>query len=331
MQATKNLEFKFRYVQNGQAVGLSAGKATASDRSINLNGEEISFGNILDTSNRDNRLVLLLPPSTPLGPKSQKRLQENRYLIIDVSKVPALDLKKHIDLFSSSILAEKRRQKLASEGKENLFRAVICPHCKATVDLTDFENSSYTFCRFCGSIFNTSQQVFSNGDVYQVCDECNMYDRVRGYSVFTFYFLLVVYGWSLKRRFVCDTCATKLAQRTLLTNLIFLLGVPSAIYMWIKAQSGRDPKFQELAKANKLARKGKNQEADEIYDRLFAQFPDHPGLLMNKGLGHLHGKDGNGGMGFLGRSLRACANYLPSLQLVRNIQQAAQAINAKKV
>lgn len=183
MQTAKNLEFKFRYIQNKQAVGLTAGKANASDRTLNLNGEEISYGNILDTSNRDNRLVLLLAPSTPLGPKAQKRLQENRYLVIDVSKVPALDLRKHIDLFSSSIHAQNRRQRLAAEGKENLFRAMTCPHCKATVDLTDFENSSYTFCRFCGSIFNTSQQVVSNGDTYQVCDECNMYDRVRGYSV----------------------------------------------------------------------------------------------------------------------------------------------------
>ena len=60
MQTAKNLEFKFRYVQNKQAVGLTAGKATASDQALNLNGEEISYGNILDTSNRDNRLVLLL-------------------------------------------------------------------------------------------------------------------------------------------------------------------------------------------------------------------------------------------------------------------------------
>ena len=330
MQTTKNLEFKFRYVQNGQPRGFGASKANASDRALNLNGEEISYGNIFDTSTRDNRLVLLLAPSTPLGLKSKKWLQENRYLIIDVSKIPALDLKKHIDLFSSTIHAQNRRQRLAAEGKENLFRAVTCPHCKATVDLSDFENSSYTFCRFCGSIFNTSQQVLSNGDVYQVCDECNMYDRVRGYSVFTFYFLLVVYGWSLKRRFVCDNCAVKLAQRTLLINLIFLLGVPSAIYMWVKALTGRDPKFQELAKANKLARSGKYKEADEIYDRLFAQLPEHPGLLMNKGLGHLHGKDGSNGMGFLGRSLRSCANYLPSIQLIRNIQQESQAQSAKK-
>jgi len=170
--------------------------------------------------------------------------------------------------------------------------------------------------------------VVSNSDTYSICDECQMYDRLRGYTVFYFYFLLVVYGWSMKRRFVCDTCATNIAQRALLTNLIFLLGVPSSIYMWIKAQTGREPYFQDLAKANKLARKGKFKEADEIYDRLFSLYPDHPGLMMNKGLGHLHGKDGSGGMNFLTRSLRACANYFPSIQLVQRIQKGSQAKKA---
>jgi hypothetical protein len=51
---------------------------------------------------------------------------------------------------------------------------------------------------------------------------------------------------------------------------------------------------------------------------------------MNKGLGHLHVKDGNSGVGFLTRSLRACANYMPSLQLIHRIQQAAQANGAPK-
>jgi tetratricopeptide (TPR) repeat protein len=157
-----------------------------------------------------------------------------------------------------------------------------------------------------------------------------MYDRVRGYTVFYFYFLLVVYGYSLKRRFVCDTCAADLAKKALLLNFIFLLGIPSSIYMWIKSAAGRDPYFQDLAKANKLARKGKYQQADEIYDRLFSLYPEHPGLLMNKGLGHLHGGDGSGAAGFLTRSLKACGNYLPTRQIIQRLQQAAQANKARK-
>jgi hypothetical protein len=330
MQSVKPLEFKFRFVQNRQAMGLGASKGSASETALNLNGEDLSYRNIIDSSIRDNRLVLVLAPNAQLGPKTITRVQDLRYLVLEVYKNMAPELKKHVDRFSSTFLAESHRQHLISEGKGNLFRAVTCPHCHATVDLSEYETSSYIYCRFCGSVLSNALQMVANGDIYGTCDECHMYDRVRGYTVFNFYFLLVVYGYSSKRHFVCDACALKLAQRALLVNLLFLLGVPSAIYMWVKSQSGREPYFQDLAKANKLALKGKYQEADEIYDKLFSLYPEHPGLLMNKGLGHLHGKDGNGGVGFLTRSLRACANYMPSLQLIHRIQQASQANGAPK-
>lgn len=330
MQPVKSLEFKFRFVQNQQASGLGSSKGFATEAALNLNGEELPYRYIVDSSVRDNRFVMALAPGAPLGPKTLKRVQDNRYIILELYKIKAQELKAHVDRLSSSIFAENHRQKLASEGRENQFRAVVCPHCAATVDLSDYQTSSYIYCRFCGSILNNNSQIVANGDTYGTCEECHMYDRVRGYTVFNFYFLLVVYGYSVKRHFVCDACALKLAQRALLVNLLFLLGVPSAIYMWIKSQSGREPYFQDLAKANKLALKGKYQEADEIYDKLFSLYPEHPGLLMNKGLGHLHGKDGTGGMGYITRSLRACANYIPSMQLVHQVQQAAQGNNAQK-
>jgi len=320
--------FKFRYVQNKQGTGFMSKKGSVTDTDITLDGEAIPYRNIVETSSRDNRFVLALAAGTQLGPKNTKRIQNNHYLVIEVAKVKADQLKKHVDHFGSAIWAEAHRQRLASEGKENIYNTLVCPQCKATVDLSGFDRTAYVYCPYCGSIVNYNLKVVSNSDTYSICDECQMYDRVRGYTVFYFYFLLVVYGWSVKRRFVCDTCATNIAQRALLTNLIFLLGVPSSIYMWIRAQSGREPYFQDLAKANKLARKGKFKEADEIYDRLFSLYPDHPGLTMNKGLGHLHGKDGSGGMNFLTRSLRACANYFPSIQLIQRIQKASQAKKA---
>lgn len=322
------LDFKFNY---GNTAGLFTQKGIASTTSMNLNGVAISYSNVTETSVRDNVFVMGLSPNTQLDAKAKKQLQNNRFLVLTVSKAKAKDLKKHVDHYGSAIWAESHRQQLASAGKENLFCTVVCAHCGSTIDLSEIERTTYVYCPYCASIVNYNQQIVSNSDVYDICDECNMYDRVRGYTVFHFYFLLVVYGYSIKRRFVCDACATSLAQRTLLLNLLFILGIPSAIYMWIKAQSGRDPYFQDLAKANKLARKGKYQEADEIYDRLFSLYPEHPGLLMNKALGHLHGKDGNNGVNLLTRSLKACANYVPSFQIIQRLRQAAQASNAKKL
>jgi len=315
-----NLTFKYSFADTFVFFSMNG---NASATAIDLNGTEIPYANIVDTSSRDKRFVIALAPNTKLDEKTAKQLKENRYLVLDVSKPSAHDIKKHVDRYGSGVWAQNHRQQLASAGKENLFHAVTCPHCAATIDLSECERTTYVYCPYCASIVNHSQQLISNSDTYTICDECHMYDRVRSYSVFYFYFLLVVYGYSLKKRFVCDACATSIAQRALLLNFIFILGIPSSIYMWIKAQSGRDPYFQDLAKANKLARRGKYQEADEIYDRLFSLYPEHPGLLMNKGLGHLHGGDGNGGVSLLTRSLKACGNYLPSIQFIQRIQQAA--------
>ena len=307
-----------------------AKNGSASATGVQLNGTEIPYANIVDTSSRDNRFVLALAPNTRLDEQTAKQLKENRYLVLDIYRVKAQELKKQIDRLGSTVWAQKHCQELTQAGKGNLYYAVVCPHCSATVDLSEAERTTYIYCPYCSSVINHNQQIISNSDTYTVCDECHMYDRVRGYTVFYFYFLLVVYGYSLKRRFVCDTCAESLAKKALLLNFLFLLGIPSSIYMWIKAVSGRDSYFQDLAKANKLARKGKYQEADEIYDKLFSLYPEHPGLLMNKGLGHLHGGDSNGAVGFLTRSLRSCGNYLPTLRLIQGLQQAAQANNARK-
>jgi tetratricopeptide (TPR) repeat protein len=318
------LNFKYGYANTFR---MFASNGAASTTAINLNGEEIPYTNIVETSSRDKRFIVVLAPNTQVGAKTSKHLQNSRFFVLDIVKPKAEELKKHIDLYGSAIWAENHRKQLISTGKGDTFSAATCPHCGATVDMSESERTAYIYCPYCASIVNYNQKIISNGDVYNICDECHMYDRIRGYTVFHFYFLLVVYGYSVKRRFVCDTCATSLAQRTLLLNLVFILGIPSAIYMWIKAQSGRDPYFQDLAKANKLARKGKYQEADEIYDKLFSLYPEHPGLLMNKGLGHLHGSDGNGGIGFLTRSLKACGNYLPTLQIVQRMQQAQPQTN----
>ena len=323
MDPANEMSFKFRFVKGGQGRGLLAKKATASDTEIDLDGEQILYKDILDTSTRANRLVLDLSPSALLGEKSLELLQDGRFLVIEVRQVPADELEKHIDRHSSALAAERHRQELVAAGKVDVFRAVTCPHCGAMIDLSDLAQTSYIYCRFCESILDQKQQVVSNGDRYRICGECGMYDRVREYTIFDFYFLIVVYAWRVSRRYVCDTCATRLARNALLRNLIFLLGIPSAIYMLIKANSGRAPALQQLAKANRLALKGKFAEANAVYDKLLQRFPDHPGFLLNQGIGYLNGQDVPSGSAYLARSLKACSNYVPTLRVAQRLRQAS--------
>ncbi|RLC90557.1 MAG: hypothetical protein DRI77_14695, partial [Chloroflexi bacterium] len=128
-------------------------------------------------------------------------------------------------------------------------------------------------------------------------------------------------GFSYKRRYLCDSCANSLFWKMFLTNFLFVLGILPSIYLKIKSLTGRDPYLKELAKANGLARKGQHQKASIIFDRLYERYPDHPGLLMNEGLGNLIGNDVNGAVNCFTHSLKACSNYLPVAQLMRRMQK----------
>jgi DNA-directed RNA polymerase subunit RPC12/RpoP len=158
-----------------------------------------------------------------LGQKTAKACQEGGVLALEVQGVQARDLERTIDRRASALAAQRHKRELAAAGDENRYRVMTCPHCQATIDLSDFERTRYVYCRYCGSILDRGGGIVSSGDAYHVCSECQMFGRVRGYTVFYFYFLLVVYGFSYGRRYLCDTCAVRTAQRALLLNLIFLL------------------------------------------------------------------------------------------------------------
>ncbi len=324
MQSTTDLPFKFRFVQGGQARGMRAKVASASADALELDGEQIWYEDIVDTTSQEQRLVLALASTAQLGQKTAKACQEGGILALEVTRGEARDLERYIDRRSSALAAERHQRELVEAGEESKYRAMTCPHCEAIIDLSDFERTRYVYCRFCESTLDQGGGIVSSGDAYQVCGECQMFDRVQGYTVFYFYFLLIVYGFSYGRRYLCDACAVRTAQRALLRNLIFLLGIPSSIYMWVKAGTGQEPEMKDLLKANRLARKGKAREADALYERLLQRSPEHPGLLLNQGIGHLKAGDGQQGVEYLNRSLQACSNYRPAMQWLLRLQQVAE-------
>ncbi len=325
MQSTSDLSFKFQFVQDGQARGLRVKAASASSDALMLDGEPIRYEDIVDTTSQDKRLVLTLASTVQLGQKTAKACQEGGVLALEVKSIQARDLERTIDCRASALAAQRHKRELAAADEESRYRVMTCPHCQATIDLSDFERTRYVYCRYCKSILDQGGGIVSAGDAYCVCSECQMFGRVRGYTVFYFYFLLIAYGFSYSRRYLCDTCAVRTAQQALLLNFIFLLGIPSSIYMWVKALTGHEPEMKDLLKANALARKGKAKEAEEIYGRLLQRLPEHPGLLINQGIGYLHANDGQQGVEYLNRSLRACSNYQLAMQLLLRLQRMAEA------
>ncbi|MEW6496745.1 MAG: hypothetical protein AB1589_30115 [Cyanobacteriota bacterium] len=167
----------------------------------------------------------------------------------------------------------------------------------------------------------------TKGSTYRLCDECGMFDRVKSYTEFYFYFLLIVYGFYYKRRHVCDNCASAIFWKTFLLNLLFVIGVPSSLWIKIKSMIGRDPYLKQLATANSLSKKGNFQRADKLYNQLSKQYPEHPGLLMNEGLGHLQGKDTAGAVYRFEQALKSCSNYYPVIKRLYQLQTANQPKN----
>ena len=144
-----------------------------------------------------------------------------------------------------------------------------------------------------------------------------MFDRIQKYPEFYFYFFLIIYGFRYKQRFLCDSCAHDLFLKTFGLNLLFLIGVPTAIWVKIKSLTGRDSQFEILAKANSLARGGRYQEAKPHFDIVLRSQSDHPAVLMNQALGHLAAGDQSGAVSVLKKSASACNHYIPVLRMLR--------------
>jgi len=327
VQSIGEITFSFRYVLKGGGTAGSFKKGKVTEHELILEKDILSYDHILDTTVRDNRLILAISPEAQPGKQLSGALIDGSAVGIEVRKAKALELEKFIDRVCSASEAERNRRRLVRKRKGKLFRTTSCPECSATIDLSELDKTRYVYCRFCETIFVEKQHIATRGSVYRVCDECSMFDRVRGYWEFYFYFFVVFVGSSSRRRHVCDNCAGVIFYKTFFLNLLFILGIPASIYLKIKSLTGRDPSLRRLAKANALAKKGRYLEASPVYDELRGEFPEHPGLLMDEGLGHMFGGDTEGAVACFERSLKACSNYIPVVRLAKQISQTFEKVS----
>lgn len=315
--------FKFRFVRGSQTTGLFATQGQVQGDELCLGDDRLPMDQILRVEVRDNRLILVLDEGIHLTGKLATESVDGRVLVIEIYKITPRVLEQHIERVCSASAAAAHRKALEAEGRGDEYRDVTCPDCQATVDLSGVPESPYVYCPYCDSIFHQgSMTLATSGERYRVCDECELFDRVRGYTEFYFYFLLIVYGFSYKRRYVCDNCAGRLFWRTFLWNFLFLLGIPSSIWIKIKSMTGRDPQLRDLARANALAQGGQVDAAEQVYQRMEGQLADHPGLKLNRCYAHMEGGDFEGAMVCLQESLDACPNYLPAISVAHRVEQA---------
>lgn len=309
-------DFKFRYVRNGEPAGWVSKKGRIEPNALFLGDDSISYDSIAETITRGDRILLKLRDGH-LPEKVGKYLMEGPVLVLNASKPSARRVEMAIDRKCAQEEVRRRRQELAQNGQANLLRTEECPVCQATVDLSGWDPTPYIYCRFCESLFTQDRNRITDGEHYRLCDTCGMFDRVQQYTEFYFYFFLVVYGFRYRQRSLCDGCAHRLFVRALLLNLLFVVGVPSAIWVKIKSLRKRDPAFARLAKANALSMSRRTMEAGVEYEAVLRQQPAHPGVLMDRAIAALHAGDQKQAKWLIQKSLAACNHYLPVLQMLR--------------
>lgn len=310
----KMSSFKFHYCAGGSPTGILASKGAVTEEGLDLAGHLVPYETIQDTTTRDKQLVLTFARGeNRLPPEVAKRV-ESQFLVLAIPS-GTQKIERLIDRHASKGEVERVRRQLQEQGEGHLFRSAECPTCQAQVNLSGTPESSFIYCRFCDSLFGPGLAGVRTTHELRTCDECGYFDRVQGYGEFYFYFLLFVYGFRHGRRHFCDGCGAALANKLLLYNAIFILGVPNALVCAVRARAGKSEQFRPLAQANKLAKKGKSDQADEQYEKILKMVPGHPGVRYNQAVARASQGEPDAAAAHLNECLRACPNYEPAQRL----------------
>ncbi len=87
-----------------------------------------------------------------------------------------------------------------------------------------------------------------------------------------------------------------------------------------------DPRFPELVGANALAKKGRWQDAEEVYQRILDREGDHAGLRYNIALACARAHEWEQCLERLDAIFEDCSNYLPGANLMFEALQRLQGL-----
>lgn len=312
---TEEVTFQFRYVnEEGNPFGLEKYTGRVSWQDLALDKTRVPLDAIALTTVRDDRINLTLERDAPTD-ALRKFVTGVRMLTLEISKASAVTVKREIDRYLSVYRARENRLTLEEAGRGDTFRCLTCPECEATLDVSGLAYTPYVYCPYCESIAKRDGDLLPGGPNYRLCDECGWFDRVQGYTEFYFYYLVSISGASAKRRYCCDNCINRIFWKALALNVLFLVGIPPAIWMKLKSLRGREAGLESLALANKYAKAGRTREAQHHYVLCLDQHPGHPGIHYDQALGALLENQLITAHEFLNQALQQCGNYTPALYL----------------
>ena len=315
------IRFKFKLVNhNGNEGSILSKKGTFDSDHVTLDGEAIPIGVIVKANLRFKRLILTLPAED----------RQFSAIVLAFTGGSAKTLHSAINMLASERQDRMHLEHLEKNNSDAECRIETCPYCKSTIDLTDRDPSLQIYCLFCDSIVTIEGKVPPDEAHYHHCDQWNLYDQPKGFTVFYFYFLFVVYGWHYRQVCMCNTCIRSEAWQMLFGNLLFVLGVPMAIVQLICAYVGGSTfsqAFDGLDKANAMAKRSKVESAENIFGRILQRVGACAGVRFNYGLGLIAAKRHEEAVTQFELALRDCANYSMAAEALAGCYQQMGRVN----
>lgn len=307
------LNFKFYWVNDkGANTSILAKKGVLDVDTLTLEDATIPIAAIASADVRGQYLVLSVAQKTG----------EPANLLVSTSK--AGRIKEELGRLRSAIWAEMHRKELEDSGAGRTFHKQTCPACGAVLDLTGMADTPQVSCQFCHTISTLrtadGSPVTEIERGYRLCDECGMYSSPRQFTIFYFYFLLVVYGWRSRITWRCPGCMRGEAWRMFFGNLIFVLGVPVALVQLFRSYGGTSlgGLYPGLDGANLRARRGDLTGAIEAYQKILTRRPISAGVKHNLGLAFLRQQRSEEAAKMFEFALADCANYQPAAAALAN-------------
>ena len=320
--------FRFRFVSNGRSKGMFSSKGYTTAQGISLAGELLPYESIKSAAMRDKLFVIGFLPDTDFGPKLEQNLSSGNYLVMDILDLEREELMRVINgAISHRVLKESSRSSR-------------CPRCGAAIDSSGLPLSAYEFCPYCETLFKSTYlemeqssqgggemeqssqggEIVNDGELYRICPECNLFAHVRLQGILYLTLFRPFSPWSFQQKRLCKSCARKVFWRMLLLNAPFLLALPHTFLLFVRTFTGKDSRLKGLPKANGLLKRGRVNEAAKLFEEMRRSIAEHPGLLYNQAVGLLEDEKPSAALDCIQRSLEACSNYGPSLEILRRIE-----------
>jgi hypothetical protein len=311
------IEFKFRILDaKGRAkVGLRR-RARYDGRLLTLGKEELPATSLKAVATEQGRLVLLV--------EAQPGMPEAR--AYEINPKILVETVRRFNRALSARDAEGHRESLAARGRAAEFRTETCPQCRCTVDLSGLPRTAQAFCPYCDVLWSLDEDNPPEESTFRVCEHCGYFAQPRPFTTAYILFAVMFVAWQTHKSVRCHNCMRREAWRMLAFNAVTLIGVPMALLQLVRAYVGgtrRSMRLDDLDRANRLAQRGRVDEADHIYDRIEQRLGVCAGVRFSHGMSYFkRGPDRyeEAATQFL-VSLGDCANYPFAFQAIQQCYQ----------